>query len=139
MKKLIIILILFAGCESISKNENNKADSIFSYLNSSKITMIQVQEYDSLNSSDYTVERTLTNEDTINQLVALLQKLPYEGDIMVKWGGSASFHRVILGESFSKYNTIDIVDRRIKTPKTSFYEPEKVEEKEFVQLLLGAD
>lgn len=136
MKKLVIALFILTGCGSLSNTDNDKINSIASYLNLKNISMVQVLEYDSLNSSNYFVKKTLTNKDTIIQLVDLLEKLPDEGDIMVKFAGTASFHKIILVESYSKYDTIDIVNNRIKTPKTSFYNPEREDEKEFIKLLI---
>jgi hypothetical protein len=114
-----------------------KGKSIFSYYDFRNIAMIQVQEYDSLCSSHFFVKRAITDQDTIAALLHLLKQLPSDGDIMVKWAGNAAFQKAIFIESDSKIYSIDIIGKRIKTPKTSFYLPEKDAEKKFVQGLLA--
>jgi hypothetical protein len=111
--------------------------SIFSYYDFRNLAMIQVQEYDSLYSSHFSVKRTITDRDTIAVLLELLKILPSEGDIMVSWAGNASFQKMIFIDSASNRYSMDIIGNRIKTPKTSFYLPERDAEKKFVRLVLA--
>jgi hypothetical protein len=79
---------------------------------------------------------TITDVATIQRIVALLNELPDEGDMMVKMGDVPLMKvSLIFGDSAVYF---EYYDKKIKTPATSFYSTTPKQEQALFSLLSAA-
>jgi hypothetical protein len=148
MKKIIVLstAILLVLCNNPVINEKKDSPylgneipcSIFSTLSVGKISYIQVEYFRTLYSTEPGKKIIISNTDTIDTVVNLLKMLPDSGQIFVSWGQDAPMNKVVLVGSNMISDTVIIIENRVKTPATTFYSPEKPEEKQFVNFVIDS-
>lgn len=141
---IVVLLLTFCNNPIETKNDTDSSlssecpNSIFKHLNVGHITELHVEYYKSLYSTSSGKTVTITNADTIKKVTDLLKALPDTGEIMVKFGSEVSLNKLTLVDSDAKSGTVILVDNRIKTPATSFYQPARKEETSLVNLVIDS-
>ena len=131
MKNLLFVLLILASCS------NDIDTSLASYYNISKLATVEVHEFANLETSEFTIIRTISSSKTLAQIVDLLEHLPAEGDVFVSFDASVKLHKVYLTDNAAGVDIITIIEEQIQTTDGSFYSPQMDAEKDLVEILLG--
>jgi len=137
MKLFPVIALFVIGCSNTDGPQEIVIRSIYSHYGISSVSSVEVLRYDSLYSSHFILDKTITSTDSISQLPDLLEKLPEEGEIMISFVGSEPYYNILLKESGTKTDTIEIIANMVKTPAASFYDPPRSSEMKFVERVLA--
>lgn len=138
MKKLFLLVVLMAvNCSHTAQGDSIGNESLFATVGLEKVNFVQVIRYDSLISEEHHIERSITDEDTIELLLGILKLLPGEGELMVEFSEGAEYLQVVFSGPDGDDLTIEIIGGKIKTPATSFYADDRDDEKMFIEIITG--
>jgi hypothetical protein len=140
----LLIAFVFVFCNNPTEDNNNSnvteehvnPNSIFKQMNMGAITDVHIEYFKSINSSKPGKTITINNADTIKQIENLLKALPDNGDIFCSFSSEAKKTNLILVDSREKSDTLLLINKKLQTPGTTFYQPTRDEEKRLVNLVI---
>ncbi|HEY9049326.1 MAG TPA: hypothetical protein VIN08_25665 [Ohtaekwangia sp.] len=145
-----IALVLLAGAALITgcARQSDKTNDVNALIMNKKYTStfkfkpcdkIILTYYDRMSDQRDSIPphktSTITDHATINRILALTDKLPDKGDIMIKMGDVSILETTLVYPDSVVYFTY--YESRVKTPDTSFYSERPQEEKVLYELLIS--
>ena len=96
-------------------------------------TSLEIRKHKSL--ADHAIVKTVRIADVeyINELVARIEQIPANGDMMISFSGAAE-HIELVFYSGDQVQTIDVIQKGFKTPSTGFNTKNEYEKEIYAEI-----
>ena len=98
-----------------------------------EFTSLEIRKHKSL--ADHAIVKTVRIADVeyINDLVARIEQIPANGDMMISFSGAAE-HIELVFYSGDQVQTIDVIQKGFKTPSTGFNTKNEYEKEIYAEI-----
>lgn len=113
-----------AYCGEVNQMNSSNDKAWFANHDCQEVT---IQHHKKAENKIPTKSKTITDSETIQTMVNLIEKMPIDGDIYVSFSSSVSVTKAIF-KCADHTSVIEFYNGKVKTPGTSFYAREVPEE-----------
>jgi hypothetical protein len=119
--KISILFAAFVCLSQVSLAQTRKEISVKSdWFNGKNCAGLEIRKYKSISDHQLVKSVKLSDRDAIQNMIARIEKIPADGQMMKSFGDDAEFTEMAFACDAGKNQTIEIYNGRFKTPSTGF-------------------